>query len=586
MTVTYGVVMAVLAVGVFALPDLGAVNWAAIGLVSAAAVAVGAHRQRAARPLAWWLFGAAIVAMAIGDTLYGAAKHQGPDGSPALADACYLAMFPLIMAGLLVLVHRGAGLTDWSRMFDVCTFLCAAALLVWVFLTAPALAADALSNADKSALAAYNLGDLLILVTLVRLVFAAQRGSAVVLLTVGAGALLVGDVSYTLEQFAAGWHPGGLSDAAYLVFYVSWGAAALQPSMVRIVTPAGTHSSALQVRWAVLLGLSLTIPPATLVVEALAGQVRDGLVIAIVTGLMSVLVVIRLVNALTQNRLALARERALRHASGSLLSAFTLHGLDAALHEAIGTLVPADRPHRIVVAFPPELPPGDPGSGHVDPSTLRPAFQRRLAGCPAVLSRPLRTEPGADPLGVVLVGADPRILHAIEDAVDVLAAQATLALDRMALTEQLNRRDSEDYLRTITRNSVDMVLIVDDDLGIRYASTSVAATFELDLPLLLTLDDMERSAESGQIARTLSTARRAGSVEGTRDWWYLRRGDGRPLTVEVNCRDLRQDRTVRGYVITMRDITHDDPRQRALIQQALASSPAGRNRRSSHSHFQ
>jgi PAS domain S-box-containing protein len=585
--VGYGALMAVLGVSVFALPGLGAVSWALIGLVSAGAVAFGAYRHRAARPLAWWLFGAAIVAMAAGDTLYGVSSHNGPDSAPAVADFCYMAMFPLITVGMLTLVRQGAGLTDWSRMLDVCTFLCAAALLSWVFLTAPALATDGLTNADKSSLAAYNLGDLLILVTLVRLAFTARLGAASALLVTGAAALLAGDVFYTLGQFTDGWRPGGLADAAYLVFYATWGAAALQPSMVRVVTPIGSRHSAIQVRWAVLLGLSLTIPPTTLVVEAVAGQVRDGLVIAIVTGLMSALVVTRLVNALTQNRQALARERALRQASGSLLSVFTLHGVDAALHEAIGTLVPTDHPHRIVVAFPPELPPGDPGSGIVEPSALLPTFRRRLSEFPSVLVRPLRTEPGSDPLGVVLVGADAKVLHAIEDAVDVVAAQATLALDRMALTEQLHRRDSEDYLRTITRNSVDMVLIVDDDdLGIRYASTSVAATFGLDLPLLLSLHDLERSAESGQIARTLTTARRAATTEGTRDWWHLRRADGHALTLEVNCRDLRQDRTVRGYVITMRDITQDDPRQRELIQQALESSPAGRNRRSSHSHFQ
>jgi len=86
---------------------------------------------------------------------------------------------------------------------------------------------------------------------------------------------------------------------------------------------------------------------------------------------------------------------------------------------------------------------------------------------------------------------------------------------------------------------------------------------------------LEPAGDSGQVARTLATARRAPTADGTRDWWYLRGAGDRPLTVEVNCRDLREDRTVRGYVITMRDITHDDPRQRDLIQQALAMSPGG-----------
>lgn len=551
--------MAVLGVSVFALPRFGAPSWAAIGLVSAGAVAVGAHRHGGSRPVAWWLFAAAILAMAAGDTIYGATAHSGPDAVPAIADVCYLAMFPLITAGMITMVRTGAGLTDWSRWLDVLTFTCAAALLAWVFLTAPAMATGQLSSAEKSMLAAYNLGDLLILATTVRLVFAARRGAALLLLAVGATALLAADISYTLDQLGGGWRPGGPADAAYLVFYASWGAAALQPSMVRIVAPTSARDSSLQARWAALLGLSLTIPPLILIGEAMTGQVRDAPVIGIVSGLMSTLVVTRLVNALGQQRRALARERALRHASGALLSALTPHGVDAAIHEAVSALLPPNEPHTVIVAL----------RGVDDPETLD-----EVAPQPALV-RVLSMDPQADAdagLGVLLVRADRKVLAAIEDSVEVLAAQATLALDRMALTDQINRRDSEHYLRTITHNSVDMVLIVDDNFGIRYASTSVATTFGLDLSLPATLRDLEPTGDGGQITRTLATARRWAQPEGTRDWWYLQRSDGSPLTLEVNCRDLRQDQTVRGYVITMRD-TSLDRGDRELIQQALDRSP-------------
>ncbi|HKS98837.1 MAG TPA: hypothetical protein VJT31_04835, partial [Rugosimonospora sp.] len=351
--VAYATVMALLAASVFMLPDLGAFSWAAIGLVSAGAVVLGARRY-AGSPLVWWLLAAGILAQATGDTLYGAVAHNGPDLVPTLADACYLAMYPLIIAGLVVMMRGRTGLTDWSRLLDVLVFLCAAGLLIWVFLTAPAVAAGQLSGEEKSALAAYNVGDLLILVTTVRLVFVARRGAALVLLALGAAALLAGDVAYTLDQLGAGWHPGDAADVSYLVFYASWGAAALQPSMVRIVAPEpAARDSVMQVRWAVLLSLSLAIPPGLLIGEALTGGgVPDAAIVGVISALMAALVVTRLVNALTQHRRALSRERALRHASATLLSALTPTGVDAALHEAVAALLPPDTAAGVVVALP------------------------------------------------------------------------------------------------------------------------------------------------------------------------------------------------------------------------------------------
>jgi PAS domain S-box-containing protein len=588
--VAYGAVMALLGTCVFALPQFGAYVWAAIGLVGAAAVGFGAYRHKPPRPLAWGLLAAAVLAMAAGDTIYGATSHNGPDSVPTIADVCYLAMFPLIMAGMIALVRTRAGLTDWSRWLDVLTFMCAAALLAWVFLTAPALALDRLSNVDKSTLAAYNIGDLLVLATTVRMVLAARREPAVVLLALGAFGLLAGDLSYTVNELGSGWQPGGAADAAYLLFYATWGAAALQPSMVRIATPTPDPGSSLQTRWAALLGLSLLIPPLVLVGEALTGQVRDTTVIGIVSVLMSAFVVTRLVDALTQHWRALARESALRHASSALLAVVSPAGVNAAVHDAVGTLLAPDQPHKVLIGIggegDPDPYPSDLGlvPGLVRSADLPAPLRDQLDGLPAALVCPLSEAATGSRDGMLLVAADRRALARIGDALETLAAQATMALQRIGLTEELNRQDSDHYLKTITRTSEDMVLIVDDDLGIRYASDAVASTFGLALPLLVSLHDLEQTGNRGQIDRTLATARRVGQ-DGTRDRWHVRGRGGRVLTLEVDCRDLRQDRTVRGYVIRMRDVTGDMVRQREIIQQALDATPAGHNRRNSHSRY-
>jgi PAS domain S-box-containing protein len=80
------------------------------------------------------------------------------------------------------------------------------------------------------------------------------------------------------------------------------------------------------------------------------------------------------------------------------------------------------------------------------------------------------------------------------------------------------------------------------------------------------------------------TLRRA-DAEGARDVWALRGADGGRATVEVSCRDLRGDRTVRGNVITMRDVTERRRAEQESIRQALDATPAGQNRHSSSIKF-
>jgi PAS domain S-box-containing protein len=103
--------------------------------------------------------------------------------------------------------------------------------------------------------------------------------------------------------------------------------------------------------------------------------------------------------------------------------------------------------------------------------------------------------------------------------------------------------------------------------------------------LFATLRDVVHDGDHEQVGRTLSASQRSTQPEGARDWWHLPKPDGSVMTVEVNCRNLRQDRMVRGYVITLRDVSDDDARQRESIARALNASPAGRNRESSHRRF-
>jgi PAS domain S-box-containing protein len=130
-----------------------------------------------------------------------------------------------------------------------------------------------------------------------------------------------------------------------------------------------------------------------------------------------------------------------------------------------------------------------------------------------------------------------------------------------------------------------VVLIVDDDERIRYASPSLPTLLGGDPPTFAKLADLVDAGDYPQVARTLTAAQRASEQDGARDCWSMRRRDGTRMLVEVDCRDLRRDRMVRGFVFTMRDVTERRRHEQELIQRALRTSPAGQNRRSSADKF-
>jgi PAS domain S-box-containing protein len=258
------------------------------------------------------------------------------------------------------------------------------------------------------------------------------------------------------------------------------------------------------------------------------------------------------------------------------------------------------------------MPSGDRRTRLLPARALHPAPYEELAGFGATLvcslSSDLRTGPriqdgitldsgdqdsaaqgsagpdGGAPGALLLVAADERVLAAMQDAVEVLVAQASLALERIALTDAVNRRDSDRYVHSVVRNTADVVLIVDETRRVRYASPSLAMVLGVELPPFASLSDLVHPDDFDQVTRTLGRTRR-GDSDGTHDTWNLRRRDGRRVLVEVSYRDLRHDRMVRGFVLTMRDITERRRHEQEMIRYALQSSPAGQNRRKSADKF-
>jgi diguanylate cyclase (GGDEF)-like protein/PAS domain S-box-containing protein len=602
--VGYAICMAVVTGAYYLLPSWHIIIWSTIGVISAGAVLVGVVTYRPSRRVPWLLLSAALLTFAAGDATYGVLTDVlGWDNPfPSVADIFYLAMYPLLAAGLLIFIQRRAGWRDRGSLLDALTLTAGLALLSWIFLITPYVTNPDLTVLEKATSIAYPLGDVLILATLARLLTAAREQTrAVDLLGLGTVGLLVGDVLYGLIQLNGSWHTGTAVDLGWVVFYASWGAAALHPSMVRLTQPLSGRPAEVDPRRLVLLTLASLIAPAVLLKEAILGGVRNGLVIAVLSGVVFLLVLRRLSGVVATHRQALARERGLRDASAALVASADVDEVAAAVHTAVAGLLPPDTVHNVVllVSDGPGAHPGDddrkwrvPGSdGFVRRPTamatratqllrtqdLDADLATGLPNCETTLLCPLALDDrlGGDPfVGLLLVGADEWTLLALEGALEVLASQAALAIERVALTYEVNRRNNEAYFRTLVHNTSDVILIVGDDDRIGYASPSATAVFGIDTMTGVALKDVMQPKYRELASETLEWMRDERIDNHSADWHVLR-SDGRCIEVEVDCRNLRHDRTVRGLVLTLRDVTERRQLERELTHRAFHDSLTG-----------
>ena len=606
----YAVVTGVLVICFYAVAALRTGIAAVIGLVGAGAIVAGTWMHRPGRAYSWWLLAAALVVNTIGDTVHTLAPDLflGSTRSTAAAfsDVCYLLMVPLIGAGLLGLTRSSIAARDRSDLLDFLIFTTAGAFLLWVFVIHPYLTTGVSSSAEQSILAAYALLDVLVLATTVRL--AVTSGTVTgSLLAAGAFGLLVADLLYGAAMLRGGWQSGGPAELGWLVFFGCWGAAALHPGMVRLTEPAASRDTELGRVRLVLLGVAITLAPAVLLVQEVTGEIRDGAVIAVVGGVLAALVLSRLGDAVDAHRQGITRERTLRQAGAALVAAADTAAVGRAVRTAVAQLVPRTVPHRIVFAVNqadgvpaasssiwgprlatncyPATAPAARRSRLLRVSALQPALAEQLRGFDTVALCPLvgdGRQAGGSRVGALLVATDRRLLVGLRDSLEVLAAQAAMALERISLGQEISRRESEAYFRSLVQNAADVILIVDDDQRVRYASPSISTVLGIDPADCTDLRTVLHGDEQLSVAALLDSARSGADRWGEGVDWSVRRPDGQRVQLEVSCRDLRQDRAVRGYVLTMRDVTERVRLEQELTHRAVHDTLTGLANRASY----
>jgi diguanylate cyclase (GGDEF)-like protein len=231
------IALAVLAIGVIAFTVLSVFDvrgrvffneflYTALNLLAAGLIAVRAWRVASER-LAWILIAAGMACSALGDVIYGL---WVPDAqSPSWADPAYLAFYPLVYAGLLLLLR--ARLKRASVAVQLDSLVCALTMAAVIAALTAGPMHPAVIRAPATVLVGflYPYGDLILLALAAGMLPIREWRNEFrwVLLVAGFVLFVVADAEYLFETSAGSYRVGTLLDACWpasslLVAMASW----------------------------------------------------------------------------------------------------------------------------------------------------------------------------------------------------------------------------------------------------------------------------------------------------------------------------------------------------------------------------
>jgi hypothetical protein len=222
--------------GATILSDFGEVPLEVIGV--ALALAVVAREPRRMARLAWSLFAIALTSNLVGNLVYGGYDLGGQQPFPSIADAFYLAFYPCLFVGLLVLPTASARkeLLAWRVWSNVAIVMVGGGMALVHFVLLPTISQLSGDPVGTVISLAYPVGDLALLAAIAtvtaRRPFAGDR-AALTLFLVAVAAWFIADVVFAIQSANGSYGAGSPSDLIYLAGDLTFVLAA-QASLARL----------------------------------------------------------------------------------------------------------------------------------------------------------------------------------------------------------------------------------------------------------------------------------------------------------------------------------------------------------------
>jgi diguanylate cyclase (GGDEF)-like protein len=233
-------------------------------------VAVRIHRP--ATRLPWLLLAGGSAGWVLGDVLFNTV-----DAFPSIADVVYLASYPAVLIGAMLVVRERLPGRDLPGLVDAAAVTVAASIPAWMFVMSPVMSDGSTSLAARLVSLAYPLADLFVIAVLVRLlVTPGRRTPTQAFLLGGLFVNLLADTIYAIPSVSASYTAASPLEQLYLLAYLLTLVAALHPSMGESAPEVVLDRSLPAVRWRIaMLALAGISAPAMLGVQAVRGEYRD-----------------------------------------------------------------------------------------------------------------------------------------------------------------------------------------------------------------------------------------------------------------------------------------------------------------------
>ena len=225
--------------------DLAGVSTA---VLAAAACLFAATRLKGRPRLAWLLIGSGVAMWAVGEAVWvvydlGLGREMP---FPSLADVGYLAFIPLVMSGLLLFPILGSVTSRLRAFLDGVIIVTSVFCVSWMFVLGRLHQGSDASLLARGIALAYPLGDIAIASIVVFIISRAPRGGRMHLVLLGFGlvVLTLADGTFTYLSNVAGYEPGALVDAGWVIAFLFIGVAAVRRASVSLSpAPVGGRSS-------------------------------------------------------------------------------------------------------------------------------------------------------------------------------------------------------------------------------------------------------------------------------------------------------------------------------------------------------
>jgi diguanylate cyclase (GGDEF)-like protein/PAS domain S-box-containing protein len=580
-------------------PDVQAAMVLPIGGAAAICVMVPVRKGGPIRRT-WILFGLGGVGFLVAGIAQTIADAVDSSVFPGPSHGIYALAYGAVVAGTYQMGSIRASGRNIAAHLDGLIVAVGTATVVWAIVLWPYMTDPANPLEERAVNAGFSVLAILMLGAITRLaVGPGAKTTSYYLIAFAVGSLFITDVAATLASV-----DGTRSSLSLLLgpfTYALFGAAALHPGMPQLFQPPSERVMQLTRGRLVLLAVGLLTTPALLAWIHLTGKELDLAIMAIGSALMAAVVLARFRILVQAQERAVAIQEIQRTANADLAAASSRHamhraalravvrlsadlpGLRVAMAQvaggslrvldavgtdaesAVGTSITMDRVPEGLVTGMAQLQLAQ--VERVLPIDLGATAAGGATTC--ILVAPLISQ--NDLSGALIVSSDQAADVDLADSIATLASTVSLALESAVLTENLLRRRSERRFRALVENSSDIVLVIDADRQISFASPAAQHLLGLSEKSLLRshparwVHPEDWPALAHLIDRTTTSAHtptvgievRFTHIDGSHPWF------------EVRTRDLAHDPEIQGLVITAREIS-----DRKATEQQLAASEA------------